>query len=234
MEGLAIVASILFAFGIDAWWDGRADRIAEREYLERLLDDSRFDRAENELVVRVSRDVMESSERLIELIEKDSLRSLEAEQLIPLFLRASDYQKPDYSRSTYEELVNSGRIGLIEVPAVRRSLADYDRDIRQVSGVWQDCCGNGNPFHVMRIRTVPANIHTRWAVSCRGRAPEECSMDHSAETMAAILVALRAPDVIGDIRQAMSVQATTRLVVESFLEPAAADLEGALRDALTR
>lgn len=33
VEGFAIVASILLAFSIDAWWDGRKDRLEEREIL---------------------------------------------------------------------------------------------------------------------------------------------------------------------------------------------------------
>ena len=33
LEGIAIVLSILLAFWIDAWWDGRKDRLEEREIL---------------------------------------------------------------------------------------------------------------------------------------------------------------------------------------------------------
>ncbi len=36
-EGATIVVSILFAFGIDAWWDGRNDRLEERGSLRQLL-----------------------------------------------------------------------------------------------------------------------------------------------------------------------------------------------------
>ncbi len=38
-EGTAIVVSILLAFGIQAWWDGRQSIAAERVLLEALLDD---------------------------------------------------------------------------------------------------------------------------------------------------------------------------------------------------
>ena len=36
-EGMAIVVSILLAFWIQAWWDGRQDRLEEREILSSLL-----------------------------------------------------------------------------------------------------------------------------------------------------------------------------------------------------
>lgn len=36
-EGVAIVVSILLAFGIQAWWDGRQEREEERQLLETLV-----------------------------------------------------------------------------------------------------------------------------------------------------------------------------------------------------
>jgi hypothetical protein len=41
VEGLAIVASILLAFSIDAWWGERQQQDAERAMLQALLDDLR-------------------------------------------------------------------------------------------------------------------------------------------------------------------------------------------------
>lgn len=38
-EGFAVVVSILLAFGIQAWWDARQDREAEREALELIHAD---------------------------------------------------------------------------------------------------------------------------------------------------------------------------------------------------
>jgi hypothetical protein len=36
-EGVVIVGSILLAFGIDAWWEGRQERQAERVYVARII-----------------------------------------------------------------------------------------------------------------------------------------------------------------------------------------------------
>lgn len=35
-EGVVIVASILLAFAIDAWWDERKERVEEREILAEI------------------------------------------------------------------------------------------------------------------------------------------------------------------------------------------------------
>ncbi len=39
VEGVVIVGSILLAFGLQAWWDERDERRAERIYLEQLRAD---------------------------------------------------------------------------------------------------------------------------------------------------------------------------------------------------
>jgi hypothetical protein len=38
-EFLVIVVGVLVALGVDSWAGDRADRVLEREYLHRLLDD---------------------------------------------------------------------------------------------------------------------------------------------------------------------------------------------------
>ncbi len=39
VEGVVIVASILMAFGIERWWDGRQEADAEADYLQRVSAD---------------------------------------------------------------------------------------------------------------------------------------------------------------------------------------------------
>ncbi len=48
VEGVVIVGSILLAFGIQAWWDGRQERTEEDRLLYSVLDDMRANRQEIE------------------------------------------------------------------------------------------------------------------------------------------------------------------------------------------
>ena len=44
LEGLAVLVAILIAFGLEAWWQERSERVAERVNLEALsgeLEDAR-------------------------------------------------------------------------------------------------------------------------------------------------------------------------------------------------
>ncbi len=47
VEGVVIVGSILLAFAIDAWWDGRQDRTQEQAYLRMLATDMQETLANN-------------------------------------------------------------------------------------------------------------------------------------------------------------------------------------------
>jgi hypothetical protein len=51
VEGVVIVGSILLAFGIEAWWDGRQERQEVAQSLELIARDLERDSA---LMVRVS------------------------------------------------------------------------------------------------------------------------------------------------------------------------------------
>lgn len=46
LEGLVIVLSILAAFAIDAWWDGRQEQEREQIVLEGILEEFRDSEAE--------------------------------------------------------------------------------------------------------------------------------------------------------------------------------------------
>jgi hypothetical protein len=231
-EGVVIVVSILLAFGIDAGWDARNDRITEKAYLARLLEDVRFDRAENRFVLRILDTGLADSELLIDRIQAGSLGDLDADELIRLFMRASDQNRPDYSRATYRELVSSGRIGLIRSDAVRTALANYDRTIGNVSGTWENPRRTAHPFYRLRIRSIPADALAKWWSACRNRSEQECSLELDHGVAQNLIRALNRGDAVADIRESMSFQSAVRQVVEENMEPAALALEAALTAAL--
>ena len=65
-EGLAIVVSILLAFGIQAWWEERQERAVEKALLTGLVEDLRLDSADYAGFAAVHRDRMAGADRDIE------------------------------------------------------------------------------------------------------------------------------------------------------------------------
>ena len=65
VEGIAIVASILFAFAIDAWWNDRQQDESEEIVLQTLLDDLRVKQVLLADMNRFSEAIIESAEILL-------------------------------------------------------------------------------------------------------------------------------------------------------------------------
>ena len=65
VEAAAIVASILFAFAIDAWWEDRQQQEAEQVVLQTLLDDLRIKQTLLADMNRFNEAIVESTDKLL-------------------------------------------------------------------------------------------------------------------------------------------------------------------------
>lgn len=83
VEGVAIVASILLAFAIDAWWDDRQRDESEQVVLQTLLDDLRVKQVLLADMSKFSEAIIESAETLLraasnteQMLSEDSIDRL--------------------------------------------------------------------------------------------------------------------------------------------------------------
>jgi hypothetical protein len=113
IEATAIVASILLAFAIDAWWNSRSDAIQEQALLLALSDD--FDAAANvlTLVKRMHAVTAESGEKLISYGDADNVPEADrdgVDLLIGMHFARTIFNPP---MGTVQSVIGSGRIDLI-------------------------------------------------------------------------------------------------------------------------
>jgi hypothetical protein len=128
-EGAAIVASILLAFAIDAWYGNTVNRALGADYEQRLASELAQIRVNLE---ELSRNADRSREYTVEAISilsgqggSDDPRDLVA----ALYNAGRDYTRP-FVMATYEDLVSTGRLGLLEDTdrreAIQRAYAHVD------------------------------------------------------------------------------------------------------------
>jgi hypothetical protein len=143
-EFVVIVLGILAALAVDSWSEDRYNRQLEREYLARIQDDLRWDLEEVEIAINVSLDQARAATSiLIEL--NDPLA-----EAIPPFsdtIKATDFTTPvheegvyskghavwdavrsrsfDPRRGTYDELLATGRIIVIDDTKLRAAIIDH-------------------------------------------------------------------------------------------------------------
>ena len=96
-EGLVIVTSILIAFSIDAWWDGRQEDRARRALLLALRQDAGEIRAESEVVRMGLNDSFEARRAFLALEEDPGLTEADAvrvDSIVSTQFRAPPFDAP--------------------------------------------------------------------------------------------------------------------------------------------
>ena len=126
VEGVVIVGSILLAFGIDAAWDSREERVQSRALLQALSED--FEAAGNRLEWWKASHAyaLESAESLLTYAEDDRVRSADRAHVDTLFSRlfySMDTFNPPMG--TVETILNSGRLDLFENRELVRELTRW-------------------------------------------------------------------------------------------------------------
>jgi hypothetical protein len=123
-EGVLIVASILFAFALDSWWDERKDHNDEQAILHALHDEFTANR---EVVVQyrgMNLDAIESLEAFLSAFESgrwDSDKRTPDEALAYLLVVPT----PDVGAGVLNALISSGRIELLQSGNLRIRLANW-------------------------------------------------------------------------------------------------------------
>ncbi len=121
-EGTIILVSILLAFWIDAWWDGRQVKAAEEVVLQTLLDDLLAKRQLLDERNRFVSAIRESAETLLR-ISSGSLKSPDEDSIDELISDvwwvSNDAQ---WTSAPLESLAASGGLSLITSPELVQSL----------------------------------------------------------------------------------------------------------------
>ena len=126
LEATAIVASILLAFAIDAWWDDRQDRKEESAVLKRLLVDLDYD-------ARILKSLATAPDGKIERLRRiqNVFRTGEypanPRQFLEDIVRGArmGWNQPTAQTNTIDELRSSGNLGIIRSQELRDVIAKY-------------------------------------------------------------------------------------------------------------
>lgn len=124
VEVAAIVASILLAFSIDAWWDRVQDRAEEREILSLLRAEFEANQKVLARTAGIHRLNLSAMREIISASEKDI--PVHDESLDSLFLQAAG--TPHYNPATgaLAATISSGRIDLVRNIELRNRLAGWN------------------------------------------------------------------------------------------------------------
>ena len=132
IEGAAIVASILLAFAIDAWWEDRQERALEVEWLTKLLEE--FDTNIVRMDKRLADIGYEATNEVYGLLDDALMREKVVLNIPKLTLRRSVWA-PTFEVDTpiLDGIIRSGRLNQIKNMLVLDALSTWERNVRDFS-----------------------------------------------------------------------------------------------------
>jgi hypothetical protein len=119
-----VVASILIAFSLDAWWSRRAEQRTETAHLRALRSD--FEQNVSRLKVQIGREerIAAASRRLLLIAMSPTMRSPD-DSVSGLLGQVFNSGRFDPVMGAYEAVVNSGGLSQVHDDSLRLALADF-------------------------------------------------------------------------------------------------------------
>jgi hypothetical protein len=117
IDFVIVVIGVFVGIQVSNWNAALATDRQSRSVTARLLADLRDEAWSYRLLIEYNNDVLENAERALAALEGRLARNDEA--LLIAAYRATQYREPRRRRSTYDELISTGTIGLIRDRALR-------------------------------------------------------------------------------------------------------------------
>jgi hypothetical protein len=124
VEGLVVVASILLAFSLDAWWSQRAAERAEAAHLRALRSDFQQNVSRLRDFIALEEGVMAASRRLLLAAGEPDLPT-SGDSLSNLLGPVFNSGRFEPLLGAYEAVVNSGGLAQLRDDSLRLALADF-------------------------------------------------------------------------------------------------------------
>ena len=130
MEGLAVLAGILIAFAIDAWWDGHIEREQADAYLSALV--AELTEAEKGYLGHLGYLELHDARvgRILSEAESYSGNPLVMDTLLLTLGPFAPYAPP---MAAFDDLEGGGGLASIESPEIRRGIASYRLSVERNS-----------------------------------------------------------------------------------------------------
>jgi len=157
IEVVVIVVGVLVALGVDEWWGERENRATETEYLARLVDDIQ---ADIETFRRLERIFERKAAVITDLrsLSRSGILSKSTSELVEELSYTTYVALPDSRSTTFDELLSTGRLGLIESIERRDRLSRYYSGFEHISGILFAPVGN---YRQLVLETLPPELFKR-------------------------------------------------------------------------
>jgi hypothetical protein len=164
VEMVVVVVSILIAFGLDAWWDGRQDRAEEGEILQALASEFGQIGEEIQTLEEYRNDEMALVLGFLEMTESGT-SEISADSLDQLMVNLFAFVGQEtFPTGVLTSVVSSGQLSLIQNRELRHLLGGYAKELgvlrENLENEQWEYRNNFKPF--MRMHADLPQIHRHW------------------------------------------------------------------------
>ena len=233
IDFVIVVVGVFIGIQVANWNDGQAAKRRGADYAQRLVVDLSSDLAYRRAIAGYYESVLQSASTAVVLLASAQPNPTE---LVVNTYRATEFAFTPQTRSTWDEIVSSGEIGLLPRAAVEHGLAFYyganAADLAAEAIV-------DSPLRQRVRRAIPHPVQQAIRGSCSDTRDRlgyidgftaECRLDVSDRDILAAVTALKNdPELLGDLTLHFSVLNTTRASLRreiGFLESAIKSLGG--------
>lgn len=234
IETLIVVLGVFLGLQASNWNDSRETDQRAKDFSERLTADLTYEAWSYEYLIDYNKDVRAAAKAALDSLA-DKVQMTDEQFLINVY-RATQYKYNDRNRATFDELIATGDIGLIEDEKLRRT-AIFLYTTTLIDVIAEE--GRGAPVREIFRRRVTADVQEALLDSCGDRyAPSldyeaivgslayDCALDLPAPDIAASADALRASEGLVEALQIRFADVETAI---TDLEKVNADVFAELR-----
>jgi hypothetical protein len=129
LELFVVFLGITAGFLLNNWREQRHEQVLEHKYLERFLQDVRKNIEDLEKSVQIDSIWIEQSNPIINQLKNNTLTQDSAESAMKIILNIAGV---DLNTATYEDMINSGNLNLVQDFQLRTQLSSYYISLKKV------------------------------------------------------------------------------------------------------
>tara|TARA_R110002073_G_scaffold108336_3_gene243417 strand:+ start:85549 stop:86352 length:804 start_codon:yes stop_codon:yes gene_type:complete len=193
-----VMIGILLALQVNNWNQSRLNHNLEETYFLRLIEDLQEDKAIMQATLNYSNQVMEHAKKAVLFLEEDFETNKDYVNILINLYQASQIQYPAAVKSTYQELLSSGHINIIQDINLRTSLIRYyeynwtNSSILDLPSLYRGNLRSKMPDLIQnKIREECDDVYIKIRDTYEVSLPKKCSIDLPLEKAYQTAIALQ-------------------------------------------
>jgi hypothetical protein len=222
IDFVIVVVGVFVGIQASNWNEERALRERERIHLEQLLIDLESDRATGAQGIRAANSIDVAAAVVLSVLEGTPQAATTSDADLMRFLLLAGYAYlPQSNLTTYNEMISTGALGLLQSVELKRALGDYYRTA-SVGRQWDVLLREEQFAYLAAIRGLLTREQSTWARANIAEQPEFTSPPPAFDRAGFLERARSRPAVVDSLRSMGALQQRLRDDSRDLTERAAA------------